>query len=703
MKFIRLILLPSILLCVVTALLMQPHQTAAAAGESEEFRKGEVIVEIAPGASIEAINERNRTTTIERIYGTNFYRLNVPQDKSENKWIKRLQRDAEVLSASLNPVVMSPTAVFARATVGFPNGHPTTGCNRTAYTSQPDLFNLLSLSDSQLRSRGKGVVVAIIDTGVDRTHPDIASHLWRDNRSRGETGVGGADDDHDGLIGDAWGWDFVDNDNDPTEEADDSPMSVAGHGTFIAGLIALIAPECRIMPIRAFARDGMSNAFTVAAAIKYATDHGANVINLSFGSPRKSSLVRQAIKYARQKAVILIAAMGNENEDTDSSPQYPAILNDVIGVAAIDADSRKAAFSNFGSNVRVDALGVKLTSTFPGAHRRSGDYATWSGTSFAAPLTAAEAALILSEERRQDARSTIEDTAVAIDDLNPDFSGKLGRGRINPLAALDSLFTDKTPAGNYVSIAFTPGPDEIRARGGAGISITGSRQEFEIAAQSLGVRATYSLVVDGKDFTPDGFAADSFGGLEVAFSTNPNASDETSGLHLPLPAGLDSVMDIKHIELRNGDRVVLEGTIVPVNGGTRPSGQWVEKRAPLLTTGLLPKAGGKADVEIGPEREELSIEAARLTPGFSFRILVDGTDLGWAAAQSGDTGSGFFRVRLTGDGTNGPTLPPSLRSVMNINHVELRDSADQIILQGDFLSGGGDISGNRLSKVSSAR
>ena len=694
MKFIRAFLLPFVVLCVVAALSIHSHADPPA-GDIEEFRKGEIVVEIKPGASIEAINERNRTITIERMYGTNFYRLRIPQGKSENKWIKRLGGDADVLSASPNPIVMSPSSVFARVTVGFPDGHPTPGCNRTTYISQPDLSNLLSLSDAQLRSRGEGVVVAIIDTGIDRTHPDIASHLWRDNRPRGEAGNGGVDDDHDGLIDDAWGWDFVDNDNDPTETADNSAVSVAGHGTFIAGLIALIAPECRIMPIRAFSPDGMSNAFTIATAIKYATDHGANVINLSFGSPRKSGLVRQAIKYARQNDAILVAAMGNENENTDSNPQYPAILTNVIGVAAIDANSRKAVFSNFGSNVRVDALGVKLTSTFPGAHGTSGDYATWSGTSFAAPLAAAEAALILSEERRQDARSTIEDTAVAIDDLNPDFSGKLGKGRINPLAALDSLITDKTSAGNYVGIALTSGPDEVRARGRAGISITGSRQEFKIAARSLTVGATYSLVVDGKEIAPDGFAADSFGGLEITFSTKPKASDETSGLHLPFPAELDSVIDIRHIELRDGDRVVLQGTFVPVSGDTRPSGQWVEKRAPLSATGLLPEAGGKAEVEIGPEREEVTIEAGRLTPGLSLKIFVDGIDLGWAVAQSGVSQSGFFRVQLTSDGSNGRAPPPSLRSVMNIKHVELRDSSDRVILEGDFLPGGDDIGGRR--------
>lgn len=684
MRFCLLVLLLLAGVCLVTVGSSSSRADSSAAN-IEEFRKGEIVVEIRPAASIDAINKRNRTTTIGRIFGTNFYRLQVPQGKNENKWVKRLARDADVLSASLNPVVTSPITVFGRSIVGFPDDHASPGASRADYISQPDLLNLLSLSDAHLRSRGAGMVVAVIDTGIDRTHPDLASHLWKNDR---EPGTGGVDNDRDGFADDAWGWDFVDNHNDPSEKAGDPATSVAGHGTFIAGLIALIAPECRIMPIRAFTPDGMSNAFTVAAAIKYAVDHGANVINLSFGSPKKSAVVREAIKYARQNDVVLIAAMGNENKDTDTDPQYPAILSDVIGVAAIDSDSRKAVFSNFGSNVRVDALGVKLTSTFPG-----GDYAVWSGTSFATPLAVAEAALILAEEHRQDAGSTIENTAVRIDDLNPDFSGMLGRGRIDPLGALDSLFTDGTPAGNYASIELTPGPGELRARGEAGVSITDSQETFEFVAQSLNVGDTYRLFVDGEEIASDELAVSSFGGLKLSLSNKPSVSSRHSQARSQ--ANLRPVQKIKHVELRNGDRLVLEGDFAPVVGASGPVGQLAEKRAPLQPTEALPQAGGRAHVEVEGDRQELTIEAARLIPGAAFEIFVDGIDVGPAVAESMSRQSGFLHVRLTGDGSDGRALPPSLRAVMSIKHVELRDCSNRVVLQGDFLPGGGDIGGTR--------
>jgi hypothetical protein len=681
MKFIRLVLLLLAIVSLVT--ITSIRSRADSATGIEEFRKGEVVVEIKPGASIDTINKRNRTATIERIYGTNFYRLRIPEGKSEDKWIKRMSRDEDVLSASLNPVVMSPVTVFGRSIVGFPDDHAAPGVSRTDYISQPELLNLLSLSDAQLRSRGAGVVVAVIDTGVDRTHPDLVSHLWRDDH---EPGTGGVDIDHDGFADDAWGWDFVDNDNDPSEKVGDPAVSVAGHGTFIAGLIALIAPECRIMPIRAFTSDGMSNAFTVAAAIKYAVDHGADVINLSFGSPKKSAVVRESINYARQNDVVLVAAMGNENKDTDTDPQYPAILSDVIGVAAIDADSRKAIFSNFGSNVRVDALGVKLTSTFPG-----GDHAIWSGTSFATPLTVAEAALILAEEHRLDAGSTIEDTAVRIDDLNPGFSGMLGRGRIDPLAALDSLLIKNTPAGNYASIELTPGPGEVRATGEAGISITGSEQQFEFVAQSLNVGDSYKLFIDGEETSSYEMTVSSFGGLKVSLSSSSSAEAGHSESRFNPEAG--SIKKIKHVELRNSNGVVLQGDFAPFGDGPAPAGQLLEKRTPLAPTTVLPQAGGKAQVDVEGDNKELKVCAARLTPATAYRVFVDGIDLGWTIAQAASSESGFLSVDLRGDGSTGRALPASLGSLIKIKHIELRDSSYRIVLEGDFLRGGDDIGG----------
>jgi hypothetical protein len=691
MKLVKATILHVVLLCIALALSFSPI-VESSGDAAEQLRSGEIIVEIKPGAAIQDVNNRNRTATVERINGTNFYRLLIPLGKSEAKWLKRLSNDRDVLSASFNPIVISPTSVFGRATVGFPGGRPSPGLSRADYVAQPALTNLLSLDDAQLRSRGAGIVVAIIDTGVDRTHPDLIARLWKDSRQAGEVENDGSDNDEDGLADDYSGWDFIDNDNDPTETAADPETSVAGHGTFIAGLITLVAPECRILPVRAFSSDGVSNAFTIAAAIKYAADHGANVINLSFGSPKKSRIVQDAIKYARQRGAVLVAAVGNEDENIDRFPQYPAALRHVIGVAAIDQESRKAVFSNYGGDVSVTALGVELASAYPGGDRQSGDYARWSGTSFAAPLTAAEAALVLAQDISINARVAIESTADRIDDLNPRYSGKLGRGRINLLAALDNYYDSPKPSGNYAYIYLDASEGYSEASAKADAVITGSRQELVISARGLDVRGRYRLFINGEDVAPAGFTASNFGGLAITLSNEPDSSQEFDDVRLPLPSTLYPVTRIKSVELRNADGKSLKGAFAPAVGSTAPPGETITKQTPLAS---LTDARGKAHVKLEGGQEELKVEVNHLTPGATYNVFADGVGIGSAIARAESKQSGFLRMILTADGSSGLSIPPQLRPVMNIKRVEVRDSSNRVVLQGDFLTGGDDFGRTR--------
>jgi subtilisin family serine protease len=686
MKLVKSTLLPVILLCIALALSFNPvvRSSSDAAGL---LISGEIIVEIKPTATIQEINDRNRTATVQRIDGTNFYLLQIPPGKDEAKWLKRLSDDKDVLSASFNPIVMSPTIVFGRATVGFPGDRPHPGLKRAEYVYQPALTNMLALRDVRLRSRGAGVVVAVIDTGIDRTHPDLVSRMWKDSGRDSDVENDGIDNDLDGLVDDYAGWDFIDNDNDPTETPADPETTDAGHGTFIAGLITLVAPECRILPVRAFTSDGMSNAFTVAAAIKYAADHGADVINLSFGSTKKSRVVRDAVKYARQRGAVLVAAAGNENENTDEFPQYPAGLRQVISVAAIDEESRKSVFSNYGSDVSVAAPGVQLASAYPGE-----DYARWSGTSFTAPLAAAQAALLLAQDRNINARATIEATADRLDYLNPDYSGKLGHGRINLLASLDSYYDNQSPSGNYAYIYLREQSCHSTARVKADVVITGSRQELILSARGLKARARYSLFVNGKEISPEGFTSSNFGGLVITLSNDQYTVEDTDSVRLALPAKLYPVTRIKRIELRNEDGTALEGAFTPAVGITGPAGETIAKQTPLAS---LTEARGKAFVRLDGRHEELRVEVNRLMPDAIYNVFVDGVSLGSAIARAESKQSGFLRIRLTADGSSGLTLPPQLRPVMSIKRVEVRDLSNVIVLQGDFLSGGDDFGRGR--------
>lgn len=649
--------------------------SAQSGAPTPEYRKGELIVELQPNVSIDAIHARWGTTTIQQLYGTNIYKLRTPKGKKENKWRKRLAKDADILSVALNPLVLNPITAYARSQIGFPEGRPTPAQNPDSYASQ-QLFAQLQLADVQLRATGKGVVVAVIDTGVDKTHTRIAARLWSDKRQLAEIQSNSLDDDNDGLIDDSGGWDFVDYDNDPAEPSGADPQNnVIGHGTFIAGLITLVAPDATILPLRAFDAEGLSDAFTVATAIKYAADHGAHIINLSFGSIEDSETLRDAVTYARQRGCVLVAAIGNENDDTDARPRYPAAWQaETIAVAALDGGDRKAPFSNFGAAVSVSAPGVQLVSAFP-----DGEYAMWSGTSFAAPLVAAEAALIFERHAQADARAIIEETAAAIDSVNQSFVGKLGKGRINPLAAVRRF---DPAASSYREIHLVASGVEPAARGEAETEITGTEQKFEVEGFSLTPRTSYRIFVDGNLVSDASarFTTNALGGMKIEFSTRASSS------HLPLPAALTPVSNIRRVEIRDAaDRIVLQGDFQSGGGGTGGgASQFFEKEINLASTGVIAGAQGEAKVESEPQREEVRVEGDHLVSGATYHVIVDGVQLVSVTAQAG-----YFRVEATSDGSSGLLLPGALRPVGNVRHVEVRDAVGQVVLQGDFSADGG--------------
>jgi subtilisin family serine protease len=647
-------------------------QTQAQSSEAQPFVKGEVVVEIKVGASIDAINERHRTKTIQQIYGTNFYRLATPANKSENKWRKRLSKDLDVLSAELNALVTSPS-LLARSTQSFPDGFAAIGLHQADYAAQQQFYALLKLDDVLLRSRGAGVVVAMIDTGIDRWHSLLAAKVWRDTRQNADLINDRTDNDGDGLVDDVWGWDFVDNDNDPTDVLDDPAKTVAGHGTFIAGLIATLAPDARLLPIRAFGTDGLGNAFTVAAAVKYAADHGANVINLSLGSSEASKLLQDAIADARQRGIVVVAAVGNDNDE--KMPQFPASMDEVLAVAAIDLQNHKAPFSNFGIHTDVCAPGVKLISAYP--NESQGGYAVWSGTSFAAPLAAAEAALLLAADSRlADVKKLIEDTAVEIDSANPSFAGKLGKGRIDPLKALQSLRTssdtalpiaDVFSATELTSTAAIP-----EARGKASLAVIGAKQFFKVEASNLSVRTSYRLFVDGTPIGSESKSAN-LGSLTFEFALAPDT---------PAPSdAINPVTKIRHIEVRDrtGQILILQGDFkTDASETTRRS---IEKEARLLTTAATPKVSGRATAKILADYQELKIEAEGLQTGAIYRLFVDGIYLGSRVCESG-----FVRAQFTSSEVGDQFLPFTLRPVINIRRIELLSSRGEIVLRGEFVA-----------------
>lgn len=254
-----------------------------------------------------------------------------------------------------------------------------------------------------LRTRGiaaggdSSVVVAVIDTGVDYTHEDLKDNIWVNTK---EIPGNGIDDDGNGYIDDVYGVDL--------ETGRDSGMDDNGHGTHVAGIIAAsnnhigvvgLAYNVKLMPIKAGMASGFFNQSQIAKGILYAYNNGADVINMSFGGSASTIAVQDALETAYTRCV-LVAAAGNDgapNEGLLARPTYPAALSYVMGVMSVDMRGVESGFTNYdvkkynSVEYEVYAPGSQILSTIPGNR-----YATWSGTSMAAPYVSAMAALLRS-------------------------------------------------------------------------------------------------------------------------------------------------------------------------------------------------------------------------------------------------------------------------------------------------------------------
>lgn len=244
-------------------------------------------------------------------------------------------------------------------------------------------------------STGKGAVVAVIDTGVNFNHPDLNANIWR---NRGEIAGDGIDNDNNGRIDDVIGWDFAMNDR--------LPMDDQSHGTHVSSLTASsrmgIAPDATIMPLKALNLRGGADLGSVVAAVMYAADNGAHIINASFGATHPSwrQKMQFAIDYARNKGVLFVAAAGNSSSNNDTTAVFPASLvshDNLLAVAATKLNGNLASYSNYGkSTVHVGAPGGDRGELLVGAFYvpTKSMYVQMAGTSMAAPVTAGVAALV---------------------------------------------------------------------------------------------------------------------------------------------------------------------------------------------------------------------------------------------------------------------------------------------------------------------
>lgn len=364
-----------------------------------------VLVQLGPGGTAVSLQQTAAAWGLDRVEALDvagLYRLGGPATLD--------------MAGAVRALSAVPGVAYAE-----PDGHlqVTWIPNDPLYTRQWHLAAIHAPAAWDMTTGSRSIIVAMIDTGVAANHPDLAGQLVA-------------------------GYNFVDNTTNPTDDN--------GHGTYTAGLVAAainndlggsgVAPSVRIMPVKILDANGGGDIGNFALGIHWAVDHGARVINVSAGIEYASTSMHDAVVYAHNHGVVVVASAGNT---PDGNPRYPGGFDEAIAVAATDRDDKIASFSSYGSYVDIAAPGVEILST--GVTAGQAGYQWASGTSSAAPLVAGAAALLLSARpglSPDEVQSILEDTAT---DLGPTgWDIHYGAGLLQMRRALERVLPTPTPA-----------------------------------------------------------------------------------------------------------------------------------------------------------------------------------------------------------------------------------------------------------------
>jgi subtilisin family serine protease len=381
----------------------------AHAGSEPPFVPNEVVVRLAPGTQAGPLAASLGSVVLASIDSRNIHRLRVPVGTSEEDFASILGNDPRVVRVELNFIA---------------DDNPPGGTTQSIFIVERQAEHavqaaLASIGASATRehSTGAGVVVAVLDSGIERGH--------RAFRARSVLP----------------GVDLVDNDTNPADVGDGIDNNgdgrvdeFVGHGTSVAGLVLRVAPGATILPIRVLDSDGGSTTFRVVDGMYRALDLRADVLNMSLGTIAASPLLEEALGEAATRGALVVASAGNDA--SGGTPRYPAAFSgpNVVSVAATRSNDVLASFSNWGTSVTLTAPGVGVVGPIT-----QGRYGRANGTSFAAPLVSGTAALVKGIApglSMVQVRSRLEATSTPIDALNPDVAGEIGSGRLNAAAAV---------------------------------------------------------------------------------------------------------------------------------------------------------------------------------------------------------------------------------------------------------------------------
>jgi hypothetical protein len=468
-------------------------------GGNGDYINGQVVVKLATASDLQSVATQHGLDPVplSQFGSRPIFRLRITDGASVTQRVADLATDARVIYVEPNYVATAPEASRPSWSVG---DSYSVGASAADYTSQWAVQKI-HLAVAQNVTRGAGVKVAVLDTGVDATHPALAGHLIN-------------------------GYDFVDDDNDPSEVGSQQ-TGPYGHGTHVAGLVALVAPDAKIMPLRVLDVNGAGNMWVLAEALSYAINNGATVINMSLATPRRSRLFSDLQDKvcggllpdnddfgSYNDNVVIVAAAGNTGDNTNEYPSAESV-GGVLSVAASTQVDTTATFSTRGSWVEVMSPGDQIVSSVPG-----GGYGTWRGTSMASPIAAGEAALVRAAFpwlRNDKIVNHIEDTATRIRREAVEFRIDAGAAlttepKVSSGEIIISEFRFRGPAGasdefielyNNTDRKITVNDDDSQGWAVAAASANGSSYAirfivpngtvFQPRSHYLGVNSAYSL------------------------------------------------------------------------------------------------------------------------------------------------------------------------------------------------------------------
>lgn len=322
---------------------------------------GSVIFSVYSSNDVSAIATQYKLSSVSNLLSANNYVAKVPNTTTPSAVATAMSSDSRVSSVSPNyGITLNESGSYFTMDNYSIRADPASGISLTTSEAYQTAATQWAWQKTQLNSvtignQGQGVIVAVLDTGVDYTHPDLANYTLHGYDATGINADG---------------------------------RDVQGHGTFVAGIIHQIAPKALILPIRVLDSNGIGTVDTLIKGLQYAYYAGAKVVNLSLSTNQDAPTLHQAIQAAKAQGMVVVSAAGNNDAGT---PYFPAAYAENMGISATDQNDYRANFANWQAYMDVSGPGVNIYSTWSG-----GGYGWASGTSFSTPIVAAEVALLKS-------------------------------------------------------------------------------------------------------------------------------------------------------------------------------------------------------------------------------------------------------------------------------------------------------------------